>query len=302
MNYPITFIIFCLCVVLPLKSFANECTNWQTSHPEWVFCDDFEDNTLLVREGRYFEYDNNSDDFILVAGVGVDNSTGMRVLWQNGETDAGSIKLGFGRNPSTYMNKGIKQTVDFRDVYYRMYLKMQPGWVGDPGKLSRATVISANDWSQAMIAHLWSDSQHHLLVDPVSCVDANNTVKCIGYNDFTHMDWLGAQSGTTPLFDSQQVNHWNCIEAHVKLNDAGQANGVQEFWIDGQLEARKAALNFVNSYTAYGINAIFFENYWNEGSPQQQERYFDNIVVATQRIGCLADMPLTPPQNLQILQ
>jgi hypothetical protein len=31
---------------------------------------------------------------------------------------------------------------------------------------------------------------------------------------------------------------------------------------------------------------VFFENYWNSASPQNQERYFDDIVVSTQRIGC----------------
>ena len=74
-------------------------------------------------------------------------------------------------------------------------------------------------------------------------------------------------------------------QAHVKLNDPGTSNGVQEFWIDEQLEAVSDNLNFVASYTDYAINAIFFENYWNSGSPQLQERYFDNIVVSTQPIG-----------------
>ena len=121
------------------------------------------------------------------------------------------------------------------------------------------------------------------------CIDDNDQVKCIGYNDFSHMDWLGYRSGITPIFDSEHDNRWYCIEAHVRLNDAGQSNGVQEFWIDGQLEARRENLNFVRSYTDYGINAIFFENYWNAGSPQEQERYFDNIVVSTQRIGCMEE-------------
>ncbi|MHC4744281.1 MAG: hypothetical protein ACYS8Z_20390, partial [Planctomycetota bacterium] len=26
---------------------CNECENWQMLHPEWIFCDDFEDGTLL---------------------------------------------------------------------------------------------------------------------------------------------------------------------------------------------------------------------------------------------------------------
>ncbi|MDA0336189.1 MAG: hypothetical protein O2782_13575, partial [bacterium] len=101
-----------------------------------------------------------------------------------------------------------------------------------------------------------------------------------------HLQWLGFGSGTTPIFSTEDAGTWRCVEAHVRLNDAGQANGVQEFWIDGHLEARREALDFVGDYTDYAINAVFFENYWNAGSPVDQERYFDNIVVATAPIGC----------------
>jgi hypothetical protein len=263
---------------------ANECDNWQTLHPEWIFCDDFEDGTPLVREGRYFEYDNDSGDFIPLNGVGFDGSKGMRVIFQAGEVSAGSLHLGFGRNPNGYMNKGIRETEDFRDIYYRMYLKMQPGWVGSPAKLSRATSFSSStSWAQAMIAHLWS-SGNYLLVDPASGVE-NGVVVTTKYNDFANLHWLGYQAGVTPIFDSLHDGIWYCIEHHIRLNDPGQSNGIQEFWIDGQLEARRAGLNFVDTWTDYAINAIFLENYWNSGSPHLQERYFDNFVVSTQPIG-----------------
>ncbi len=42
------------------------------------------------------------------------------------------------------------------------------------------------------------------------------------------------------------------MEAHVHLNDPGQANGVQEFWINGKLEARRTGLNFVVSTRRIG--------------------------------------------------
>ncbi|MHC4739014.1 MAG: right-handed parallel beta-helix repeat-containing protein [Planctomycetota bacterium] len=274
---------------------ANECDNWQTLHPEWIFCDDFEDGTPLVREGRYFEYDNDEGEFIVGDGIGVDGSKGMRALFQAGEVGAGNFLLGFGRNPNSYMNNGIRETEDFREIYYRMYLKNQYGWVGSPAKLSRATSFSsATDWSQAMIAHLWS-SDDYLRVVPVRCVDpATSLVKCIGYNDFDHMDWLGDQSGVTPIFGSMNGGIWYCIEHHIKLNDPGQANGVQEFWINGNLEARRDGLDFVASYTDYAINAVFFENWWNDGSPQLQRRFFDNIVVSTQPI----DVPPEPEPKI----
>lgn len=275
------------------NSGSDECLNWQVLHPEWIFCDDFESQEPLVGSGRYFEYVDDEGEFIPLAGAGLNGSRGMQVVWQPGEVSAGNLKLGFGRNPSGYMNQGIRAGEDFREIYYRMYLKMQSGWQGDPAKLSRATVIAADDWSQAMIAHLWGGFDDRLLVDPVRCVDPSNQVKCQGYNDFDNMDWLGYQNGITPIFSSGYDDTWYCIEAHVRLNDPGQANGVQEFWIDEGLEARRDGLDFVRAYTDYGINAIFFENWWNAGSAQQQERYFDNIVVSTQRVGCLSQVPLT---------
>jgi hypothetical protein len=82
------------------------------------------------------------------------------------------------------------------------------------------------------------------------------------------------------------VGRWYCVEAHAALNDAGLANGVFELWVNGNLEAKGTGLNFVGTFSGYGINAVFFENYWNKGAPATQERYFDNIVVSTQRIGC----------------
>jgi hypothetical protein len=273
----------------PPSGSSGECS---ASNQAWIWCDDFESGSISTAQGGYFEYDNNAGDFIPVSGAGKDGSYGMRARWQAGEVGAGDLKLVFGRNPLA--NRGIRSSEDFREIYYRVYVKTQSGWSGDPGKLSRATVFAKNDWSQAMIAHLWGGASNGTLaIDPVTCV-SGSTVTCAGYNDFNHLQWLGLKNGGTALFASTNANKWYCVEAHVKLNDAGQANGIQEFWVDGNLEARSANLDFVGSYTAYGLNAVLLENYWNSSSPKLQERYFDNFVVSTQRIGC--GTPLLAPK------
>lgn len=280
---------------------AAECEGWKTRRPEWIFCDDFETTAPLVGAGRYFEVDDNQGDFKPLDGVGWKGTRGMRVLWQAGEVEAGNLKLGFGLTPSAYLNKGIRATENFREIHYRMYVKSQPGWQGDPYKLSRATVIAKADWSQAMIAHIWGDRSERLQLDPASCVDGSGSVSCAGYNDFDRLKWIGAQAGATKPFTGDNAGKWVCVEAHVKLNDAGQANGVHEFWIEDKLEARRENLDFVGAYKDYGLNGVFFENHWNTGSPKVQERYFDNIVVSTKRITCAeggaAPTPIAPPRN-----
>jgi hypothetical protein len=121
--------------------------------------------------------------------------------------------------------------------------------------------------------------------DPAGCV-AGSTVECSGYNDFAHLQWLGQMPGTTPIFATAGSGVWRCIEGHARLNTPGSSDGVFEFWIDGNLENHREDFDWRGSWQGYGINAVFFENYWNSGSPLLQRRYFDDLAIATERIGC----------------
>ncbi len=253
---------------------------------EWIWCDDFETDRLSA----YFEYDDAGGGFARAAGVGVEGSTGMRVRFAAGQVGAGSLHLAMGKTPDPYFRPVDAGTAVYREIYWRVYVKNQSGWVGGGGdKLSRATVFVSGNWSQAMIAHVWSGSppdEDYLVIDPASGTDEQGTVRTTRYNDFPNLRWLGLARTATPIFDDAHVGRWHCVEAHVRLNDPGRSNGVFELWIDGSLEARRDSLNWIGSYGDYGINAVFFENYWNAGSPVDQERYFDNIVVGTAPIGC----------------
>lgn len=262
--------------------------------PGWIWCDDFEQDRL----SSYFEYDNSGGSFVRVAGVGTNESNGMRAQWKPGQVGAGNLKLAFGRTPSSYMRPVDAGTANYREIYWRMYVKNQPGWTGGGGdKLSRAAIMAGSNWQEAMIAHVWSGGpgSQYLLMDPASGTDLSGVLKTTKYNDFTNLRWLGETPGQVPLFDASHVGQWHCVEAHARLNTAGQSDGLMELWIDGVLDARRTGVNWVGSYGAYGINVVFFENYWNDGSPVAQERYFDDIVVSTQPIGCNGGS--SPPAN-----
>jgi hypothetical protein len=268
------------------------CENWREEHPEWIWCDDFEDRAPL--SARYFEYGDNGGDFIPMDGVGVGGSRGMRARFQKGEVSAGGFKKSFGRTPGNYIGRHAERSEeDFAEVYWRMWLRLENDWIGGgAAKLTRATVMANEGWAQGMIAHLWSGGpgDHYLLIDPASGISTNGQLVSTRYNDFQNLRWLGYQRGMTPLFNNQNVGQWFCIEVHVKLNTPNKSDGVFEYWINDQLQTRKDSLNWHGDWNEnpknYMINAVFFENYWNAGSPKEQERYFDNIVISTSRIGC----------------
>jgi hypothetical protein len=268
----------------PPSGLANECARPRAG---WIWCDDFDQDRL----GSYFEYLADQGSFLRASGVGNQGSFGMRAHFNPGQVSAGALHLAFGRTPAPLFRPVDAGTSDYREIYWRVYLRNQSGWMGGGGfKLARATSFVSANWAQAMIAHLWSGgaapSWDYLVLDPASGTDPSGNVKTTGYNDFPNLRWLGAMRGTTPLFDAGHVGQWYCIETHVRLNDPGQSNGVFEFWINGTRQAGASNLNWVGAYTGYGINAVFLENYWNGGSPAAQDRVFDNFVVSTQRIGC----------------
>ncbi len=257
-----------------------------------IFCDDFEKPTPLKE--KYFEYDDNEGGFVREEGIGVDGSAGMRVRFAEGEVTAGALKKSIGRSPGPYFQETASEPDEtFTEIYWRMDVRFQNGWIGGGAdKLTRATTL-LDGWKQGMIAHVWSggpNSSNYMVMDPASGADPAGNIVSTKYNDFENLRWLGSKKGTTNLFSKENAGQWHCIVAHVKLNTPGKSDGLFEFWINGELQARKENMNWHGDYNKdpenFGINAVFFENYWNAGSPQEQERYFDNIIISTEPIDC----------------
>jgi len=220
----------------------------------------------------------------------------MRVRFQRaGQVDAGSLHLAIGKTPSPYFRAVDGGTAKHREVYWRFYVRYAPGWVGGGGnKLSRAQSLAATTFAQAMTALVWSGSRpgdhvplNVLGLEPKTGIGWRGKLETTEYNDFPHLRELGTAYSKTELFDREHTGKWQCIEAHARLNDPGRGNGVFELWLADQPEARLSGLNWIGTFPEFGINAIYLENYWNDGAPQAQERYFDNFVVSTERIGCL---------------
>ncbi len=287
-----TAIAILLLLFIGFSESPSQCFSCSEAPPGTIWCDDFEDGIPLGQ--KYFEYDNNGGDCIVMPLLGRDSSNGVRIVWQAGEVGAGGFKKSFGRTPSAYIGKyAVYPDSNFNEIFWRMDVKSQEGWTGGgPAKLSRALTLANGNWATGMMAHLWSGEKDNLCLgmDPASGISTAGELVTTKYNDFDNMRWLGWKAGTTDIYSTTNSGRWYCIEGHVRLNTPGNSDGVFEFWIDDTLQAGSYNLNWHGAWNSnpdnYKINAVFFENYWNSGSPVQQERYFDNIVISTARIGC----------------
>lgn len=275
------------------------CPGTSVPNPAVLFCDAFDDGVPVA--DKWAEYHTGGGNFSPVAGEGVDGSTAMRVQYNAGEVELGWLSIGIGDLPAAYswFSTRVGQG-NVRELYWREYIRLDDGWDGIPFKQSRIRVLaepnSSEDigpWRSAFQAHFWplhfSGPQDDgvLMFDNTRGVDGAGNVIDRGNNSGTSV-WLPRTVGSTLIYgDKPNGSDWMCIEAHIKLNDPGQSNGIEEFWLDGELQARRTDQNQIGTYTDFGINHIAFDNYWNGGSPQDNTLYRDNIVISTERIGCL---------------
>jgi hypothetical protein len=252
----------------------------------WIFCEDFE--SVQDPTEVFFEYQDGEGRFVLVDDEGASGSRSLRATYEEGRQSAGWLNIAFGRNPIAYgARPHIAPDTDFEEIYWRLRIKMQAGWpdVG-PHKLSRLTAFASDDWSQASIANLSSNgSEVTLRGDPASCV-LDGIINCSGFNDSEGLSSLEPLFGRTPLFSKAMSGQWHCVEGHVKLNTLGLADGVFEFWIDDELEDAAYDLDWRGTWSDFGLNLVSIENYWIDGAPQTLHRWIDDIVIATEPIGC----------------
>jgi hypothetical protein len=260
--------------------------------PAVIWYDSF-DGPESVQE-QYLEYRSGTPGSTRTAKEAL-GGTGrsLELYYAKGSQGVGGRKLVFGDCP---FGRPVRKGERFTDVYWRIYVKHQKGWSGAPAKMSRATGFTSGQWAQAFILHVWSGKGATLTLDPARGI-RDGQVATTKYNDFGNLKWIGnSPSGVFPIHATEESGRWVCVEARLKLNTPGKKDGYAALWVDGVLDTERREMDFRDTYEAHTINAILLEAYWNEGSPVDQYRWYDDFVVSTRPIG-----PVTaaaPPQLL----
>jgi len=148
--------------IFSINSHAAEvmCPKGISPDPNVIWCDSFEDEDLgpgkTVGE-NYFNFNPGLDpeNMKRINTESIDGSYSLKNHWNAGAglDQTGSFMRTFGRNP---VNSQSHSTQDFDDIYWRLYVKLQPGFSGQPNKLTRATIFAGSNWSQAIVAPVWS--------------------------------------------------------------------------------------------------------------------------------------------------
>jgi len=86
---------------------------------------------------------------------------------------------------------------------------------------------------------------------------------------------------------------WQCVEMHAGLNDPAQLNGTAQFWLDGVDHGTFTDIQWRTDPTLQiSTFALDSYNHFNNGPvPESQPNRvrYDNIVISTQPVGCLAN-------------
>jgi hypothetical protein len=246
-------------------AWGAECDNWQTAHPEWLWCDDFEATTSLSQ--RY--EDVSTDGMSVVAANGFNGSKGLTQAYTSGQVNAGWVTK--------------SKSTGFPDhIFYRYYHKFGSGYTRFPPKMSRIGYRNFSNWSAVYHVHSWLTDSGTMTAD----VLASNSTQTNGTG------WLQLASANYSF--SGHANEWVAVETEVKVNTPGQKDGLYRTWINGTLVIERLNVDLRGS-TSDKINEVMLDCYWNGGSTGNLTRYYDNFVISTTKIGLAGTATLAPP-------
>ena len=248
---------------------TNECYNYETLHPEWIFCDDFETEQDLTV--NYHDTDGGGHGMSVTTNDPYRGSYSLEQYYTIDQVNAGWVTRFIGDNPHL-ASPGEK----LYEVYYRYYHKFEAGFSDLlPPKMSRCKIFkSAQDWSGILGVYQWIGYEDDgILVADIKAVN----------------QWLPVTLSTLDYADPANIGRWICIEVRIELNTPGESDGEVQYWADGEEILYATGLDLDIGDKDKGLNMVMLDCYWNAGSPAEQSRFYDNYVISTAPIGLVQE-------------
>jgi hypothetical protein len=275
-----------------------------SANPNVLFADGFESYTSageLTSSGHY-------NNFFQVSDIAVDTATFF-----------GGAKALRMRMPSTAVevsNAIVRNISPTRDaLFMRVYARYQPNYAGvnsahsglrisgaypGPGTRPNGTdfflvEIENSKWGPEAEPGYTNAYVYHPEQDDV-----------FGEHWFSDGTTSNGAQSFGPTFVSRPKviptrGAWICFETLVQMNTPGTRDGRVAVWQNGTLIADWQSVRFRDVPTVK-IDQIQLEN-GGQGSTQQNDKWYDNLVIATSYIGPMATSGSAPqaPTNLRIV-
>lgn len=97
-------------------------------------------------------------------------------------------------------------------------------------------------------------------------------------------EWLPNYNTSFNLNTPENLGRWIHFELGVTLGEGHHSDRVQA-WADGQLICDIINQDLAGGHRQETLNAMSWDGYWNGGSPREQSRFFDDLVIAKKPVG-----------------
>jgi hypothetical protein len=248
----------------------------------WIGCEDFDgidDPATQIPEWNVYQ-----DAFGVEADGDDPSDLALRITLTPGLQFGGWVTLRWGDGPQA----GIVDAPDehFDEVWVRYTLRTGDDWPGyEIGDVGEVIVMNGPDWAIAAEMAIRGDAAGRLRPLGWTCI-FDGVLACNGTNEWSGaLQLIWSEQGTTPLFDAAGAGQSRCVEAYMRLNAPGAADGEAQVWVDGVQEIATDGVDFRESWSDFGINALRFTNY-AEPPSEPLDFWVDDVVVATERVGC----------------
>ncbi len=188
--------------------------------------------------------------------------------------DAGWVWRFFGDNPNS---SRLQYRTQYRTVVARWYHKFEEGFTSRdgayPNKMARMRCFNGSDWSAAYTILFWLDGR-----------DGHISIERDTRAPGAHREWLPNHYANFAFDQPENIGRWIHYELRVSLGDGPRSDRVQA-WADGRLICDVIGDDLAAGYKQFGLNGMSWDCYWNGGSPREQSRYYDDLVLSTEPIG-----------------